>query len=198
MPAVGDPAPPLVLPDDTGTLQDLADQRGRWVVLFFYPKDFTPGCTTEACDFRDRSAAFHELGAVVWGISVLDSASKAGFKEKHALDYPLLADEDHVVAERFGVWVEKQSYGKTSMGIGRGRPCGRGPHGPQGGRREVADVAVRMRRGAKEAGRKERRRSWGETSDVYRVTIVCRPQKSSSKLVTLSDVIHRLRGTEVR
>lgn len=119
MPAVDDPAPPLALPDDTGTLQDLADQRGRWVVLFFYPKDFTPGCTTEACDFRDRSAAFHELGAVVWGISVLDSASKAGFKEKHALDYPLLADEDHAVAERFGVWVAKQNYGKTSMGIGR-------------------------------------------------------------------------------
>jgi peroxiredoxin Q/BCP len=119
MPAVDDPAPPLALPDDTGTLQDLADQRGRWVVLFFYPKDFTPGCTTEACDFRDRSAAFHELGAVVWGISVLDSVSKAGFKEKHALDYPLLADEDHAVAERFGVWVAKQNYGKTSMGIGR-------------------------------------------------------------------------------
>jgi peroxiredoxin Q/BCP len=119
LPVVGEMAPALVLPDETGTLKDLADQRGRWVVLFFYPKDFTSGCTTEACDFRDRSAAFHELGAVVWGISVLDSASKAGFKEKHALDYPLLADEDHAVAERFGVWVEKQNYGKPSMGIAR-------------------------------------------------------------------------------
>lgn len=116
---VGDQAPTLVLPDDTGALQDLAAQRGRWVVLFFYPKDFTPGCTTEACDFRDRGAAFRELGAVVWGVSILDSASKAGFKEQHGLDYPLLADEDHAVAERYGVWVEKHNYGKTSMGIQR-------------------------------------------------------------------------------
>lgn len=119
IPAVGDPAPALVLPDDSGTLQDLAEQRGRWVVLFFYPKDFTPGCTTEACDFRDRAAAFRALGAVVWGVSILDSASKAGFKEQHGLDYPLLADEDHAVAERYGVWVEKRNYGKTYMGIQR-------------------------------------------------------------------------------
>jgi len=100
-------------------MQDLAAQRGRWVVLFFYPRDFTPGCTTEVCDFRDRGTALRELGAVVWGVSILDSASKAGFKEQHHLDYPLLADEDHAVAERWGVWVEKQSYGKTSMGIAR-------------------------------------------------------------------------------
>jgi peroxiredoxin Q/BCP len=116
---VGDQAPTLVLPDDTGALQDLAAQRGRWVVLFFYPKDFTPGCTTEACDFRDRGSAFRELGAVVWGVSILDSASKAGFKQQHGLDYPLLADEDHAVAERYGVWVEKHNYGKTTMGIQR-------------------------------------------------------------------------------
>ncbi len=116
---MGQPAPPLALPDDSGIVQDLAAQRGRWIVLFFYPKDFTPGCTTEACDFRDRGAAFRELGAVVWGISILDSASKAGFKEKHQLDYPLLADEDHAAAERYGVWVEKQSYGRSSMGIQR-------------------------------------------------------------------------------
>jgi peroxiredoxin Q/BCP len=119
LPAVGEPAPALRLPDDAGILQDLATQRGRWVVLFFYPKDFTSGCTTEACDFRDRGAAFRELGAVVWGVSVLDSDSKARFKAEHGLDYPLLADEDHVSAERWGVWVEKQSYGRTSMGIGR-------------------------------------------------------------------------------
>jgi thioredoxin-dependent peroxiredoxin len=119
LPAVGDPAPALALPDDSGTIVDLAEQRGRWVVLFFYPKDFTPGCTTEACDFRDRGAAFRELGAVVWGVSILDSASKAGFKQKHQLDYPLLADEDHAVAERYGVWVAKQNYGKTYMGIAR-------------------------------------------------------------------------------
>jgi peroxiredoxin Q/BCP len=119
VPNVGDQAPALILPDDTGALQDLAAQRGRWVVLFFYPKDFTPGCTTEACDFRDRAAAFRELGAVVWGVSILDSASKAGFKEQHGLDYPLLADEDHAVAERYGVWVEKRNYGKTYLGIQR-------------------------------------------------------------------------------
>jgi peroxiredoxin Q/BCP len=119
LPAVGDPAPELVLPDDTGALQDLAAQRGRWVVLFFYPKDFTSGCTIEVCDFRDRGAAFRDAGAVVWGVSVLDSASKAAFKAEHGLDYPLLADETHAAAERFGVWVEKTSYGKTSMGVQR-------------------------------------------------------------------------------
>jgi peroxiredoxin Q/BCP len=118
-PNVGDQAPALNLPDDTGALQDLAAQRGRWVVLFFYPKDFTPGCTTEACDFRDRAAAFRELGAVVWGVSILDSASKAGFKEQHGLDYPLLADEDHAVAERYGVWVEKRNHGTSYLGIQR-------------------------------------------------------------------------------
>ena len=118
-PAVGDAAPPLALPDDSGTLQDLAAQRGRWVVLFFYPKDFTSGCTAEACDFRDRGSAFRELGAVVWGISVLDSDSKARFKEANGLDYPLLADADHAVAERYGVWVEKRSPSGSSMGIAR-------------------------------------------------------------------------------
>jgi len=119
LPAVGDPAPALALPDDTGTIRELASQRGSWVVLFFYPKDFTSGCTTEACDFRDSSADFSSAGAVVWGISVLDSASKAGFKAKHSLDFPLLADEDHAAAERYGVWIEKQNYGKSYMGIGR-------------------------------------------------------------------------------
>jgi len=119
LPAAGDPAPALVLPDDTGTIQELAAQRGGWVVLFFYPKDFTSGCTTEVCDFRDRGSAFRELGAVVWGVSVLDSDSKARFKAEHGLDYPLLADEDHAVAERWGVWVEKHNYGRTTMGVGR-------------------------------------------------------------------------------
>jgi peroxiredoxin Q/BCP len=131
-PAAGDPAPELVLPDDSGTVQDLAAQRGRWVVLFFYPKDFTSGCTIEVCDFRDHGAAFRGAGAVVWGVSVLDSASKAAFKAEHGLDYPLLADEDHAAAERFGVWVEKTSYGKTSMGVQRATflvdPTGRIAH----------------------------------------------------------------------
>jgi len=119
LPAVGEPAPDLALPDDTGTIQRLSDKRGRWVVLFFYPKDFTSGCTTEVCEFRDHSVDFRGAGAEVLGISVLDSASKAAFKAKHGLDYPLLADEDHAVAEAYGVWVEKTSYGKTSMGVAR-------------------------------------------------------------------------------
>jgi peroxiredoxin Q/BCP len=119
LPGVGEPAPGFALPDDTGAMRTLGELGGRWVVLFFYPKDFTSGCTTEACEFRDHSADFRAAGAEVFGISVLDSASKAGFKAKHGLTYPLLADEDHAVAEAYGVWVEKTSYGKTSMGVAR-------------------------------------------------------------------------------
>jgi thioredoxin-dependent peroxiredoxin len=119
LPREGSPAPAVRLPDDTGAMRDLAQQRGRWVVLFFYPRDDTPGCTTEACQFRDTSAAFSDQDAVVWGISKLDSASKAAFKDKHGLPFPLLADEDNEVARRYGVWVEKKQYGRTSMGIAR-------------------------------------------------------------------------------
>ena len=119
LPAVGDAAPALVLPDDTGTLRDLAALRGGWVVLFFYPKDFTPGCTNEVCEFRDLNAEFEAAGATVWSISVLDTDSKARFKAEHGLTFPLLADPDHEVAERYGVWVEKRNYGKTYMGIMR-------------------------------------------------------------------------------
>jgi peroxiredoxin Q/BCP len=119
LPAVGDIAPDFELPDDTGTIRRLSDSRGRWVVLFFYPKDFTSGCTIEVCEFRDSSSAFRDADADVFGVSVLDSASKAAFKAEHGLDYPLLADEDHAVAERYGVWVEKTSYGKTGMGVAR-------------------------------------------------------------------------------
>ena len=119
MPAVGDPAPALALADDTGTLQDLAAQRGRWVVLFFYPKDFTPGCTTEVCEFRDLTSDFRAAGATVWSVSVLDAESKARFKAEHGLSFPLLADPEHEVAERYGVWVEKKNYGKTYWGIAR-------------------------------------------------------------------------------
>lgn len=118
-PTPGDSAPAFALPDDTGTVRDLADQRGRWLVLFFYPNDFTSGCTTEVCEFRDSSTDFAALDATVWGISIRDSDSKAAFKAQHQLDFPLLADEDHAVAERYGVWVEKNNYGKVSMGIAR-------------------------------------------------------------------------------
>ena len=88
-------------------------------MLFFYPKDFTPGCTTEVCEFRDLSADFEAAGATVWSVSVLDTASKAKFKARHGLNFPLLADPDHEVAERYGVWVEKKNYGKTYWGIQR-------------------------------------------------------------------------------
>jgi len=118
-PTVGDLAPAFTLTDDAGASQDLAAQRGRWVVLFFYPKDFTPGCTTEVCDFRDRASDFEAAGATVWSISVLDADSKARFKAEHGLTFPLLSDPDHEVAERYGVWVEKKNYGKTYWGIGR-------------------------------------------------------------------------------
>lgn len=87
-PAPGDDAPAFALPDDSGTVRELVQERGRWLVLFFYPKDFTGGCTTEVCEFRDSAAAFAGLGATVWGISVLDSDSKAAFKAKYQLDYP--------------------------------------------------------------------------------------------------------------
>ena len=117
--AVGDAAPAFALLDDTETLRELAAERGRRLVLFFYPKDFTGGCTTEVCEFRDAYAGFDELDVVVLGVSVLDSASKAKFKAEHGLPFSLLADEDHQVAERYGTWVEKNNYGKVSMGIER-------------------------------------------------------------------------------
>ena len=116
---VGAAAPDFTLPDDTGTDQTLSAQRGRWVVLFFYPKDFTPGCTTEVCEFRDLTPDFEAAGATVWSVSVLDPESKAKFKAKHGLTFPLLADPEHEVAERYGVWAEKKNYGKTYWGIQR-------------------------------------------------------------------------------
>jgi len=119
LPAVGEPAPAFTLTDDTGSSQDLAAQRGRWVVLFFYPKDFTSGCTTEVCEFRDLRPEFEAAGATVWSVSVLDADSKARFKAQHGLTFPLLADPDHEVAERYGVWVEKTNYGKSYWGISR-------------------------------------------------------------------------------
>ena len=99
MPTVGDPAPPVALPDATGTIHDLADQRGRWTVLYFYPKDDTPGCTVEACEFRDANETIAERGADVWGISPQGAASKRAFSEKFGLPFTLLADEDHAVAD---------------------------------------------------------------------------------------------------
>ena len=119
LPAVGDVAPEIALPDETGTVHRLADQRGRWTIVYFYPKDDTPGCTVEACEFRDLDAVTRERGADVWGVSPQGSASKRAFREKFGLPFLLLADEGHAVAEAYGSWVEKQNYGRTYWGTAR-------------------------------------------------------------------------------
>jgi peroxiredoxin Q/BCP len=115
----GRKAPPFELKDQEGRTHTLAQYKGRPVVLFFYPKDDTPGCTKEACGFRDDLSDFKAGGAAVLGVSILDTASKARFAAKHGLTYPLLADADHAVAEAYGVWQEKSRYGRTYMGIAR-------------------------------------------------------------------------------
>ena len=119
MPDVGDPAPEIALPDETGTIHRLSEQRGRWTIVYFYPKDDTPGCTVEACEFRDANETIHERGADVWGISPQGAQSKRAFREKFELPFLLLADVDHAVAEAYGAWREKTNYGKTYMGIQR-------------------------------------------------------------------------------
>jgi thioredoxin-dependent peroxiredoxin len=119
MPSPGDVAPDVTLPDHEGTVHRLSDQRGRWTILYFYPKDNTPGCTTEACGFRDANDAIVERGADVWGISPQGAASKRTFREKFQLPFALLADEDHAVAEAYGTWVEKENYGKRYWGVAR-------------------------------------------------------------------------------
>ena len=119
MPVVGQEAPDVVLPDDAGVERRLADERGKWVVLYFYPKDDTTGCTIEACEFRDANSEMTARDAEVWGVSILGSGSKAAFKAKFGLPFALLADEDHATAERYGTWVEKQNYGRTYWGVKR-------------------------------------------------------------------------------
>jgi thioredoxin-dependent peroxiredoxin len=115
----GKKAPAFSLPDQAGTTHTLKAYAGRPVVLYFYPKDDTPGCTTEACTFEAGLAAFKQLDAVVLGVSVLDTASKARFAKKHGLTFPLLADPDHRVADTYGAWQEKSMYGRTYMGVAR-------------------------------------------------------------------------------
>jgi thioredoxin-dependent peroxiredoxin len=119
MPAAGDQAPDVALPDESGTVHRLSDQRGRWTILYFYPKDDTPGCTVEACEFRDSNETIRERGAEVWGVSPQGAASKRAFREKFGLPFTLLADEEHTAAEKYGSWVEKQNYGKTYWGVAR-------------------------------------------------------------------------------
>jgi thioredoxin-dependent peroxiredoxin len=115
----GQKAPAFSLPDQNGQTHTLTAYAGRPVVLYFYPKDDTPGCTTEACTFEAGLAAFTKLEAVVLGVSVLDSASKARFAKKHGLTFPLLADADHAVADAYGAWQEKSMYGRQYMGVAR-------------------------------------------------------------------------------
>lgn len=115
----GRKAPAFSLNDQTGTTHTLSDYAGTPVVLFFYPKDDTPGCTIEACEFRDSLADFRSQKAAVFGVSILDEASKKKFADKHRLTFPLLADADHAVAEKYGVWQEKSMYGKIHMGVAR-------------------------------------------------------------------------------
>jgi len=115
----GIPAPDFELLSDSGESVRLSGLRGSPVVLYFYPKDDTPGCTTEACEFRDEYSRFRQRGAVVLGVSPDDEASHLRFKEKYSLPFTLLADPDHKTAEDYGVWVEKNMYGKKRMGIKR-------------------------------------------------------------------------------
>jgi peroxiredoxin Q/BCP len=119
MPSAGDPAPEIELPDDSGTVHRLADRRGQWTVLYFYPKDDTPGCTAEACEFRDADSMIRDHGAEVWGVSPQGAGSKRAFRAKFGLPFTLLADEQHAAAEAYGSWVEKQNYGKTYWGTAR-------------------------------------------------------------------------------
>ncbi|HEY7023784.1 MAG TPA: peroxiredoxin [Candidatus Limnocylindrales bacterium] len=119
MPTEGDTAPDFTLFDDTGRERHLTDRRGQWTVVYFYPKDDTSGCTTEACEFRDSITDFGDRDAEIWGVSILGTGSKARFKAKYGLNFVLLADEDHAVAQRYGAWVEKKNYGKPYMGIQR-------------------------------------------------------------------------------
>ncbi|HET8531326.1 MAG TPA: thioredoxin-dependent thiol peroxidase [Methylomirabilota bacterium] len=115
----GRKAPAFALPDQDGETHRLRDYAGRPLILYFYPKDDTPGCTREACAFRDALPQFKKGRAAVLGVSVLDTASKARFARKHELNFPLLADPDHAVADKYGAWQKKSLYGRTYMGVAR-------------------------------------------------------------------------------
>ena len=119
MVAEGKPAPDFELPADSGETVKLSALKGQPVVLYFYPKDDTPGCTTQACGIRDAYGEFERAGAVVLGVSPDDERSHGKFRDKYELPFTLLADTDHEVAERYGVWGEKTYMGRTYMGINR-------------------------------------------------------------------------------
>ena len=116
---VGQKAPDFTVEGDSGRKVKLSDYKGKKVVLYFYPKDDTPGCTKEACNFRDGLKDLTKEGAVVLGVSTDDVKSHQKFKEKFKLNFPLLADTDKKIVEAYGVWKEKSMYGRTYMGIER-------------------------------------------------------------------------------
>jgi peroxiredoxin Q/BCP len=118
-PAEGDAAPEFTLPDQGGGEVSLAGLRGQWVVLYFYPRADTPGCTTQACGVRDRSDEYAKAGARVLGVSPDEVKAVAKFDDKYDLGFTLLADADHAVAEQYGVWAEKSMYGKKYWGVQR-------------------------------------------------------------------------------
>lgn len=119
IPAVGDKAPDFSLQDGDGNTVNLADQRGSTTILYFYPKDDTPGCTKEACGFRDVFGEIQDQGATIFGVSADGIESHRAFAEKYGLNFPLLADEDTSVAQAYGVWTEKTRGDRTFMGIDR-------------------------------------------------------------------------------
>ena len=115
--SAGDAAPPFTLPTDDGGPIALADYAGRRVVVYFYPRDDTPGCTKEACQFSDLLAEFSGLGVDVIGISADDAGSHQKFRKKYGLSITLATDADHAVMEQYGAWGEKKNYGKTFLGV---------------------------------------------------------------------------------
>ena len=121
-------APSFALPDQDGKTHKLADYKGQWVLLYFYPKDDTPGCTKEACNFRDNLARVQSVGAVILGVSADSEARHKKFADKEHLNFPLLADTDHTVCESYGFWKPKKMMGHEFLGIIRST-CIIDPHG---------------------------------------------------------------------
>ena len=117
--AIGTPAPDFELPDQNGETHRLSDYRGQKVILYFYPKDNTAGCTKQACGFRERMPQFREKGAVILGVSKDSVASHKKFEENYGLPFTLLSDTEKTVIQAYDVWKEKKNYGKTTMGVVR-------------------------------------------------------------------------------
>lgn len=116
---IGMPAPDFTLPTDDGSDMTLSDFKGQKIILYFYPKDDTPGCTTESCAFNENLEAFKTLGTQVIGVSKCSVKKHAKFKEKYGFNFPLVSDENNDTCERYGTWVEKSMYGRKYMGIDR-------------------------------------------------------------------------------